>query len=188
MGATPEFIQKLENDLVNLKTIFRVESQTMVKISRPNKTGKSKFYNRKSWFFAAVAIVLLAVGLIFKDYRPAFLEPLVALVPAKAKIEIKKMLGIYSDMKLSPQVIISTNGHPLQLKPTDNIYIFQTEKTGIQIDAYNNMEEEKCFSQFYVDNNITIPISEFSDCNLSIIPLEVTVVGENIRKKFYSSH
>ena len=58
------------------------------------------------------------------------------------------MLGIYSDMKLSPQVIISTNGHPLQLKPTDNIYIFQTEKTGIQIDAYNNMEEENVSVNF----------------------------------------
>ena len=143
----------------------------------PNNVGKSKRFNIK-WllliFFMLVTIAHLP-GLLVKDLRPSYLQPLVSLFDDELKQKIKLLLGV--GLSNEVEVSVQTDGHPLNLTSDNRIYISHNAETGLTIQVHNFDKEIACFDRHYSQYNIVIELIDFDDCNLSLVPVRVTLTG-----------
>ena len=141
-----------------------------------NNDLKSIRYSIK-WLLLIFLFIAVAhlPSLLFNDFRPSYLQPLVSLVDDELKQKIKSLLGVQSSYQKS--VSVQIDGHPLNLTSDNKIYISHKEQTGLTIKVYNFDNEVVCFDRHYSQNNIVIDLENFDDCNLSLVPARVTLSG-----------
>jgi len=147
----------------------------------PNNVGKSKRYAK--WLLIIFLFIASAhlPGLLFKDLRPSYIQPLVNLVDVELKRVIKNkislLLGVEFESSYQTSVSVQVDGHPLNLTVDNKIYISHNEETGLTVTVYNFDDKTVCFDKRYYQYNIVINLNDFDDCNLSLVPLRVTLSG-----------